>query len=144
MNETGACCGYGADRATLRRQRITEAARKLFITNGFHATGVAQIAKESGVAVGQIYRDFEAKEDIVAQIVEGDAKKFVLRETLQRAISENDSAAVWAWIRQFVEPSKCLDTNQLFADTDRLVANIMTVIEHEIELLLASTPSEAR
>ena len=45
---TIACCGLPADRAATRRRRIIEAARSLFVANGFHATGVAQIARESG------------------------------------------------------------------------------------------------
>ena len=48
------------EKALLRREKIVSAARRLFIANGFHATGVAQIAKESGIAVGQIYRDFSS------------------------------------------------------------------------------------
>jgi len=44
-----------AERANARRERIMASARRLFLINGFHATGVAQIARESGVAVGQLY-----------------------------------------------------------------------------------------
>jgi AcrR family transcriptional regulator len=55
-----ACPGTGG-KAAQRREKIIEAARKLFIDNGFHATGVAQIAKESGIAVGQLYRDFASR-----------------------------------------------------------------------------------
>ena len=70
---TAICMGEeGESRAALRRRRITDAARKLFVANGFHATGMAQLAKASGIAVGQIYRDFAAKEDIVAALVTAD------------------------------------------------------------------------
>ena len=93
------------DRAELRRRRIIEAARTLFVENGFHATGVAQIAKASGVAVGQLYRDFEAKEDIVAAIVEGDCARLLERESLHQAIASRDREAVWHWIRQFIRPT---------------------------------------
>ncbi|RZM06398.1 MAG: TetR/AcrR family transcriptional regulator, partial [Sphingomonas sp.] len=37
-------------------------ARRLFVEHGFHSTGIALIAKESGVAVQQLYRDFPSKE----------------------------------------------------------------------------------
>ena len=111
-----ACCGTVLDRAELRRRRIIEAARNLFVCNGFHATGVAQIAKASGVAVGQIYRDFEAKEDIVAAIVEGDCARLLERESLRRAIESKDVAAVWHWIRQFVRPTVDREAIVMFAE----------------------------
>ncbi|MEP6784430.1 MAG: helix-turn-helix domain-containing protein [Sphingomonadales bacterium] len=107
-------CGGPSDRASLRRGRIVDTARILFAANGFHATGMAQIAKESGIAIGQIYRDFAAKEDIVAAIVTGDCRKFMAREALQRAIVDRDEAAVWSWIRELVEPNA--DDSGLFME----------------------------
>jgi AcrR family transcriptional regulator len=106
----------GRDRAGTRRARIIETARVLFVDNGFHATGVAQIARLSGIAVGQIYRDFEAKEDIVAAIVEGDCYAFLERDELHQAIKARDEAAIWAWLRQFFRPSATRGGEQLFAE----------------------------
>ena len=111
-----ACCGTVLDRAELRRRRIIEAARNLFVCNGFHATGVAQIAKASGVAVGQIYRDFEAKEEIVAAIVEGDCARLLERESLHRAVESGDVDAVWRWIRQFIQPTVDREAIVMFAE----------------------------
>lgn len=116
MEITALCCNEGLDRAGIRRRRIVEAARMLFADNGFHATGVAQIAKASGVAVGQLYRDFGAKEDIVADIVEGDCVRFVARESLSHAIETGDRDTVVAWLHQFVEPTGKNDSQQLFAE----------------------------
>ena len=111
-----ACCGMVLDRAELRRRRIIEAARHLFVCNGFHATGVAQIAKASGVAVGQIYRDFDAKEEIVAAIVEGDCARLLERESLHHAIESHDVDAVWHWIRQFIQPTVDREAIVMFAE----------------------------
>ena len=116
MYRKDACCGTVLDRAELRRRRIIEAARNLFVCNGFHATGVAQIAKASGVAVGQIYRDFEAKEDIVAAIVEGDCARLLERESLHQAITRGEVDAVWQWIRQFVRPTVDRESIVMFAE----------------------------
>ena len=52
----GGCAALGRSRAQQRRDKVVDVARRLFASQGFHATGMAQIAKESGVAVGQIYR----------------------------------------------------------------------------------------
>lgn len=100
----------------MRRQRIIDAAHKLFVTYGFHATGVAQIAKESGVAVGQIYRDFEGKEDIVVAIVEAKCANFVARDSLHSAIAVRDSAAVWDWICHFLLKAEESEADPLFAE----------------------------
>ena len=116
MNMAALCSGPTRDRAAIRRERIVDAARILFIENGFHATGVAQIAKASGVAVGQIYRDFEAKEEIVSAIVESDCARFMARESLSVAIAARDGAVVWEWLRQFIMPAERYGTEHMFAE----------------------------
>lgn len=77
-DDGGAVAGVYQDlaepRPTARRKQVMDAARCLFLTRGFHATGIAQIAKNSGVHVVQIYRDFGSKEGIVAAIAEDEVK----------------------------------------------------------------------
>jgi AcrR family transcriptional regulator len=46
------------------RGRILEAAYRLFIEQGFHATSMRQVAGEAGVTVGGIYAHFASKEAI--------------------------------------------------------------------------------
>jgi TetR/AcrR family transcriptional regulator, repressor for uid operon len=52
------------------RERIIEAARKLFGSKGFHATTTAELTAEAKVSIAQIYRVFASKNDIVIAIVE--------------------------------------------------------------------------
>ncbi len=52
------------------RERIIDAARKLFCSNGFHATTTAELTAEAKVGISQIYRIFASKDDIVLAIVE--------------------------------------------------------------------------
>jgi AcrR family transcriptional regulator len=85
-------------RAELRRQNIKEVARRLFVEHGFHATGIALIAKESGVAVQQLYRDFPSKEDIIAAIVEEDCKRFADLSTLNTALARRSRDGVRDWL----------------------------------------------
>ncbi len=87
-----------AVRADVRREHLLETSRALFTERGFHRTGVAQIAKASGVKVGQIYRDFQSKEDIIAAIVERDIEGFLHQECLAEAIERGDRVAVRRWI----------------------------------------------
>nr|WP_168555555.1 MULTISPECIES: TetR/AcrR family transcriptional regulator [unclassified Novosphingobium] len=108
-------CLRTGGKAAERRDKIISAARKLFIENGFHATGVAQIAKESGVAVGQLYRDFASKEAIIAAIVAQDSSEFLIGSDIVRSVADGDEAAVWQWLREFLDPDPDC-TNVLIAD----------------------------
>lgn len=92
-----------ASRADLRRQHLLETARALFIAHGFHQTGVAQIAAASGIKVGQIYRDFHAKEDIIAAICEADVAEWLDEDMLARAVEAGDLAAVRVWMGRFLD-----------------------------------------
>jgi AcrR family transcriptional regulator len=59
-----------AERDELRREQIVSAARLCVVRNGFHAASMAQIARQSGMSVGQIYRYFPSKEAIIHAIVQ--------------------------------------------------------------------------
>lgn len=50
-------------------ERIVEAARRRFDAFGYRATGVAQIARDAGVAAGTIYRHFPSKEALLVRVV---------------------------------------------------------------------------
>ena len=51
------------------RIAIEDAALELFITNGYHATSMRQIAEQAGLALGGIYNHFASKEEIFEGIV---------------------------------------------------------------------------
>ncbi|APL93937.1 TetR/AcrR family transcriptional regulator [Sphingobium indicum] len=57
------------------RDRILNAARELFAAKGFHQSAVAELAAAAHVSIGQIYRLFKGKEDIIEAIVKGDARE---------------------------------------------------------------------
>ena len=103
------------DRSVLRREHIINIARKLFMKNGFHATGVAELAKRSGIGVGQIYRDFESKEEIVAAIVEQDCARFLAPDSLRQALAVGNSQAVWRWIEDLIYSGDRAETGPMFA-----------------------------
>ena len=107
-----------AEKAGERREQILAAARHLFKRHGFHATGVAQIACDSGVKVGQLYRDFACKEDIVAALVEPDVGIFLDERALALAVDSQDFQSVRIWIRRFIEEDSALDDEfTLIAET---------------------------
>jgi AcrR family transcriptional regulator len=58
-----------------RRGEIMAAAKKVFARNGFHATTIANIAKEAGLAYGSVYWYFDSKDELFHALMsaEGDA-----------------------------------------------------------------------
>jgi TetR/AcrR family transcriptional repressor of uid operon len=59
-----------------------EASRRLFGSRGFHSTPMAELATAANISVGQIYRFFPGKDDIIVAIVEEDARDHL--EELER------------------------------------------------------------
>ncbi|MDB5715117.1 MAG: TetR/AcrR family transcriptional regulator [Sphingomonadales bacterium] len=53
-------------------ERILTAARRLFALQGFHQTPVSELATAADVSVGQIYRLFKDKNDVILAIVSED------------------------------------------------------------------------
>src|ERR1051325_10861273 len=51
------------------KSRIEEAARKLFIKQGFHATSMRNIAARAGTSLGNVYNYYRTKEEILGSII---------------------------------------------------------------------------
>lgn len=56
------------------RQRLLEAARQLFCREGIHATGVARILEEAGVARRTLYGSFGSKDNLLKAVFEHEAQ----------------------------------------------------------------------
>src|SRR5215213_252644 len=52
------------------KTRIEEAARKLFIKQGFHATSMRNIAAGAGTSLGNVYNYYRTKEAILGSIID--------------------------------------------------------------------------
>ncbi|WP_242193017.1 TetR/AcrR family transcriptional regulator [Sphingomonas hankookensis] len=111
-------CGEAcrASRAVARREKLVTVARKLFSEHGFHGTGVAQIAAESGIKVGQIYRDFADKEAIVAEIVENDLRLFLHEAEIAQAVERRNIAAIRDWLRMFMRCGEASEARALMPE----------------------------
>ena len=68
-----------AERAAERRQAIIEAAMEEFISRGFAATRLDDIAKRAGVAKGTIYLHFKDKESMFEELIRTAIVPFVGR-----------------------------------------------------------------
>lgn len=116
MNEADAGSHERSSRAELRRRAIIQTARRLFVEHGFHATGVAQIARKSGIAVGQMYRDFTSKEDIVAALAQEDCATLMRADALKSAIRSGEPEAAMTWLLGLLELDEDRDARRLFAE----------------------------
>lgn len=52
-------------RSIEKKEKIVEAANKIFMTNGYFNTNTADIAKAAGISTGSVYAYFEDKKDIL-------------------------------------------------------------------------------
>jgi TetR/AcrR family transcriptional regulator, repressor of fatR-cypB operon len=60
-----------------RRQQIIDAARVRFIANGFHQTGVQDIATTADISLGLLYRYFKNKDALILEVARRDVDAIV-------------------------------------------------------------------
>lgn len=111
-----------------RRQEILDAARRAFIARGFHATSMQQIAAESGVSAGNIYRYFPNKEALIASVCEGCGE--AARQMFASASAQFDS------------PNAALGAlgDAIWADIPSAESRDQTLLELETLLVAARNP----
>ena len=61
-----------------RRQQILEAAITCFIRQGYHQTGMRDVAAQAGVSLGNVYNHFAGKEEILTTIAGLEAEELAL------------------------------------------------------------------
>jgi AcrR family transcriptional regulator len=71
-----------------RKEKIEDAARELFIKQGFHRTSMRDIAKGAGVSLGNVYNYYPTKEGIFESLINGYVT--VIDDKLRSIFSEID------------------------------------------------------
>ncbi|MEM9491791.1 MAG: TetR/AcrR family transcriptional regulator, partial [Myxococcota bacterium] len=86
-----------------KRERILDAAEKIFAENGFYNARVAQIARAAGVADGTIYLYFKSKDDLLISLFESRMER--VNQNLYRAANtaERPADKLLAVIRTHLE-----------------------------------------
>jgi TetR/AcrR family fatty acid metabolism transcriptional regulator len=90
----------GTERKTAggdKRERILDAAERVFALHGFYNARVAEIAREAGVADGTIYLYFKSKDDLLISLFESRMER--LNSQLSVALAEEPTAP--AKLRRF-------------------------------------------
>ncbi|HEY1691608.1 MAG TPA: TetR/AcrR family transcriptional regulator [Polyangiaceae bacterium] len=101
-----------------KRERILDAAVRVFAKKGFHATRVSEVAKAAGVADGTIYLYFQSKDELLVSLFEDRVER--LLAFLQRELPAATGAA--AKLRRIIE----LQLGLLEGERD--LAEVLTVI----------------
>lgn len=69
-----------------KRERILEAAERVFARSGFYQSRVAEIARDAGVADGTIYLYFKSKDDLLISLFESRMER--VNKRMAAAIAE--------------------------------------------------------
>ncbi|MFC4019254.1 TetR/AcrR family transcriptional regulator [Micromonospora sp. GCM10011542] len=91
-----------ADAAAATRSAILAAGRALFMSNGYAATTVPQIARCAGVAVPTVYTSTGGKADILAALLEPVVHDPAVGETLAAVTTREDAVEIMSLLGEGV------------------------------------------
>jgi AcrR family transcriptional regulator len=104
-----------------RRDEIMDAAKKVFARNGFHATTIADIAKEANLAYGSVYQYFDSKDDLFHALMSAEGYALRTRVAAALAAASKRSDRTWEPLRATVQAT--------FALGDRFEKHLSSIYE---------------
>ena len=105
------------------RQRLIECAAELFWKNGYSATGISEILKQTGLPKGSFYFYFKSKDDLATAVTEYYQK--ILLEQFQSSSQEND----WeSFIEEIFDYLSVRTSGQTFAGCPYAVMGMETAL----------------
>ena len=129
-----------AETADARRKHIIETAAICFIEQGFHQTGIRDIAKRAGVSLGNIYNHFAGKTELIAAIATLEAEDLAeLQEGLTQSI--DPVAALETFVERYLklcsQPEYAALTIEILAEAMRNPVIVEGFLTNRDSLLLA-------
>lgn len=103
---------------TGKRERILDAAVKVFAKHGYQEARVADVAKGAGVADGTIYLYFDSKEDLLVKLFEDRVERLL---THLRAELPKEASAV-------IRLRRVIELQLGILEEERELAHVLTVI----------------
>jgi len=67
------------------KEKIRVAAMELFMTQGYYATSISNIAKQAGISKGLLYNYYKGKEELLSEMVEARIREVI--EVMEKAIT---------------------------------------------------------
>ena len=103
-----------AEQQVQTRERLIDAAARVFARRGYHAATLAEVAREAGYSTGAVYSNFSGKEDLFLALAD---RQVAGRGEQARAIAELAPEDPWAdgrrlekaiasWFRSFTEENE--------------------------------------
>ena len=86
-----------------RREEIMVAAKKVFARNGFHATTIADVAREARLAYGSVYQYFNSKDDLFQALMSAEGYALRTRVAVALAATGVRPEKSWAPLRAAVQ-----------------------------------------
>jgi AcrR family transcriptional regulator len=139
---------YRQQQAAATRERIAEAARRLFATAGYGSTSMEAIAAEAGVAVRTVYAAFGAKREILSLICERWLERARARERAAEVLAEADPVrrlrAAAGWLRTLYAAG--FDVVMIFegAETRALLRSKLAGRDQVMDAMIASLEGHLR
>lgn len=81
-----------------KKQALLDTALTLFVSQGFHATSTASIAKQAGVATGTLFHHFTSKDELMKQLFLGIKQEFadaIKDQISQKGDIKSDAQHLW-------------------------------------------------
>jgi len=107
---------------THRKDQILEVAARLFSHSGYNGTSMQRLAEGLGILRGSIYAHISSKEDLLFEIVEGGADRFL--ERMSRVIGSDEPATTKlrsAFVAHIETVSEHLDAATVFLNDCRFL-----------------------
>lgn len=103
------------------KDKILNAALKLFIKEGFHGTSTAKIAKEAGVSNGALFYHFKTKEDLISKLyikTKEDYKSYLLDHMVSHKTSKSNIKQLWlSCVHWSLENMDCMTFYLMFSNS---------------------------
>ena len=95
---------YNSEHKAKSRERIIEAARRLFRKRGFDGASIDQVMHEAGLTRGAFYAHFESKEDLVSEVLGIEAG--LVQRLRGAAAAPDPAAASLRALAEYLEPGQ--------------------------------------
>ena len=116
------------------RERLLAVAHQRFRKFGFRHTGIADIARDAGIATGTVYRYFEDKEDLFRAVLAAEHEMWITlaREILAKPGSASDRLAELARASVTFHEKYVLLASVLTNDTDMIKPPLLQALQQNL------------
>ena len=140
-----------------RREAILNAARRHFVSTGYHGTGMDDVANTLGLSKPIVYQYFSSKHDLYLAVLEKAGKN--LQDTISTALNQSGSnrTIVRASVRAFFDfvdddmqyyrllfDSDMLDDIEAAEHVEQVMSTVVTYIAHHISHAITLDPARAQ